>query len=419
MKMQLDQKKLKWQIIIIQLTVVMAFIGLAIPYTIFPIIFVKNVNASHMLLYSFLLSSYPLGQFIGMPVIGHLSDLFGRKRILSCTLLGATVSFILSGICIYLRWYYLLIFVRFFSGIFEGNSAIALAMINDLKHLINSKLKWFGKINVALTMGYLIGPLLGSFFSNHQLCGWFNFSTPFFVAAAIYFLTFIVVRLFFIETKSTDNIKIEKFNLMNIWKIPLINSYHYLMKSKLSGILLVSLFITSSADILYQFIPVYLAVHWAATANTLALGVFLLSIGKIFGGGYLVNTLFDMLKSEVRCIFLGLAFFVILILLLIKTKYLLFYMLLLLGIGVCISILITNSMTLISNTSEDHEQGSILGVAQSQRALWSIVVCNIASILCIFSFYIPFLMSVGFCLLSFIFLWHMAFKKTCPVMELV
>jgi DHA1 family tetracycline resistance protein-like MFS transporter len=320
-------------------------------------------------------------------------------------LIGATITFIISGILMIYQNYFLLILIRFFSGIFEGNSSISLAMINDLEFSAENKMKWFGKINVSLTIGYLVGPLLGSFFSNKTYCSWLGFSVPFFVSALIYFLTFLIVRYYFIETLNSPRLDNSDFRYLTILKTTLSNSYYFIVKSSLRGILFATLFITSTVDIIYQFIPIYLVAHWNAQAMTLALGVLLLSAGKIIGGGYLNNFLYTFLKSETKSILLILfiLFFLLTGLMLLDNQTL--FLLLLIAIGICISILITNCMALISNHSASHEQGIVLGAAQSQRALGSIILCNIASLSCALSFNIPFMICFLFIITGSSLLW--------------
>lgn len=402
-------RNLKWQLGIIQLTVMLSFIGLALPYTIFPLIFVEGQQTHSIVWYSFLISSYPLGQWFGMPIIGYLSDIFGRKKILAITLLLATITFILSGICIRYDYLFWLIIIRFFSGIVEGNSSIAMAMIHDLHDLIDSKLKWFGKINLSLTMGFLIGPFLGSLLSNNKLCSWFDFSVPFYGAAIFYFLAFCIVCWCFVETKKNINQPMNRIHFYKILEIPIKTSYFYLFQSNLRKVLLFSLILTTAADILYQFIPIYLAARWSADSSTLALAVFLLSVGKMIGSGYIINPLFAILQSESKCLLVGLAIitFVLVLLINLQLHYFLGSLLLL---GICIAVLITNATTLISNRAALDKQGVVLGVAQSSRVLTSAVFCNLMAISCQISFSSPFLMSLFFFLLAFSLLYRRKFQ---------
>ncbi len=112
--------------------------GTAMPYAIFAPLFINDggifsqtVNSSVTLNFTLgvTLAAYPLGQFIGAPIIGRLSDIKGRKKILVSTLFYAATGYFLSAIAIYNDNIYILIVSRFITGLFEANFAVA-------KHLL-------------------------------------------------------------------------------------------------------------------------------------------------------------------------------------------------------------------------------------------------------------------------------------------
>jgi MFS family permease len=156
-----EQKRQFWVILII---VFLGFIGISIPYLIFPALFLNPAysilpeswgESSHAILLGITLAAYPLGQFIGSPILGALSDDYGRKRMLIGSLAVTAISNLFTGFAIAWQQLELLIASRFITGLMEGNIAIARAMAADLKTL--SKHDAFGKINATSSIAYLLG----------------------------------------------------------------------------------------------------------------------------------------------------------------------------------------------------------------------------------------------------------------------
>jgi DHA1 family tetracycline resistance protein-like MFS transporter len=251
------------QYLLVHIVVLLTYIGLTLPYTIFPHLFVgDNSSSSRMILYSLLVSIYPLGQMIGMIIFGDLSDSYGRKNILLMTLAGAIITFILSGITLASHSYYLLIFIRFFCGMFEGNYTIALAIINDLSSQTGNKKKWYGRMNIAVTVGFILGPFLGTIFSDTRKVSWFDDSTPFYVAAIISVVTFIAVKFYFKETLR-NRIKTEYSRSLAKYLQNYVRKIRQCFQNNvLSRLILINLFITVAVDIIHIFMPVYMVHSW-------------------------------------------------------------------------------------------------------------------------------------------------------------
>lgn len=386
------------QIVLIHITVLLTYIGMTLPYAIFPRLFVGEQAASKMFLYSLLISIYPIGQAIGMMFFGNLSDSYGRKRILLITFAGATLTYLISGIMVGMQCYHTLVFVRFFCGMFEGNFSIATAVMNDISEKIGNKMKWFGRINIALTLGFMLGPFIGSIFSNTAVCKYFNYSTPFYLAAFISLIMMIAVKLFFVEPLIIQ--KSSPFELI----APILTGFKKiracLQRPLLSNLILLFTLISIAADVLYQFIPVFLVYKWNAAPKVLAIAVFVLSVGKIIGNGYLINLMDGLIKNPL--ITIGVTLFVLIMIVVnlffVSKPTLYIYFLLLLGI--CLALIITNMTTLISDVTESHSQGLILGFSQTLRIFTGAIFCNIAALSCYISFSIPFFITIGFSLVA-------------------
>src|SRR5688572_14292238 len=143
----------KQQLWIISLIVLTGFAGTSIAYPIFPPLFlhpsdhgiVSSVwsESARSIFLGITLAAYPLGQFIGSPILGGLSDRYGRKPILLISLLGSVLGYLLSGLSLEFNWLWILLFSRFLTGLMEGNIAIVRAMGADLESI--NKYKSIGR----------------------------------------------------------------------------------------------------------------------------------------------------------------------------------------------------------------------------------------------------------------------------------
>lgn len=388
-----------FNIVVLHVVVVLTYIGLALPYSIYPVIFINSNQSIGLFLYSLIITTYPIGQAVGMATFGHVSDIYGRKKILQLTLCGALFTFVLSGLCITYKTYFILIFVRFFCGLFEGNAVIAMAAITDMQNIFQDKVKWFGRINIAITVGFLVGPLLGSIFANHSLISWFNYSTPFYVGAVLSFITLLMVTLFFSETYFSNNSSNSHITVIGIFKSTAKNIIYYLKQPGISTLIFLYLLITSSVDTLYQFVPVYLVNKWHTPTGVLATSIFLLSAGKILGNSFFLNRLSILVSSEMLSIIFGLGTLILCLIILISVKSIVVFLLFIFLLGITIPLSLINATTVISNYTRKNKQGSVLGVAQSTRLVAGTIMCNIAASSCLMSFKMPFVLSIGLALI--------------------
>lgn len=167
-----------------------------------------SIDIGYILL-GFLVASYPFMQFIATPILGQISDKFGRKKVLALALTGTCLSYVGFAIGVITRNIPLLFASRMFDGITGGNISVAQAAIADISTPIN-RARNFGFIGAAFGLGLIIGPYIGGKLSDPNIVSWFSPATPFWFAASLSLINVISVLIFFPETLTEVR---NKFNI--------------------------------------------------------------------------------------------------------------------------------------------------------------------------------------------------------------
>jgi MFS transporter, DHA1 family, tetracycline resistance protein len=141
-----------------------------------------------------LTAAYALGQVIGAPVIGRLSDRYGRKPLLVLSVAGSALSFLILGAAQSLP---LIFAARLIGGLFGGNITVVQAYIADVTDEAD-RAKRFGLIGAAFGLGFIFGPPAGGLLSVS------GYSVPALAAAAVETLTLIFIAVILPESLTRE-----------------------------------------------------------------------------------------------------------------------------------------------------------------------------------------------------------------------
>lgn len=161
--------------IMIAVLIDMISIGLIIPVLPPLVGTFARTPAEHHLAYLAVAFAFGIANFFGSPVLGSLSDRFGRRPVMLIGFCGLALSFFVTAMATAL---WMLVAVRLVSGAMQANAAVANAYVADISQP-EERAKRFGMLGAAFGMGFILGPAMGG------ILGDINLHLPFFVAGSL------------------------------------------------------------------------------------------------------------------------------------------------------------------------------------------------------------------------------------------
>ncbi len=206
----------------------------------------------HNMIYGLTIALYMFCWFFGAAFLGDLSDKIGRKKSLLICLLGAAFSYLVSALAVVTHSLTLLLLGRIIGGFTSGSQPIAQAAIVDLSSEAD-KARNIGYVLMSMSLGFILGPLLGGLLADKQLMPWFNYSTPFYFTAIISLLNAVLLLIWFKETSVIQSgaFSIRINHAINIF----ISAFKHEKVAKLSVIFAIFIFGWSG---FYTFAPLFL-----------------------------------------------------------------------------------------------------------------------------------------------------------------
>ena len=335
-------------------------VGLGIIIPVLPKLIAELVNSNLSEASSWggiLMGTYAAMQFLFAPVIGGLSDSFGRRPVLLASLFAFGLDYILLGFAPNIGW----LFVgRLIAGITGASYSTATAYISDISEP-DKKAQNFGLIGAAFGLGFILGPILGG------IMGSFGSRIPFFASAALSLMNCIYGYFVLPESlpeKDRRAFDIKRANpfgsLIQIRKYP-----------KIVGLVL-CLFIVYVAGHANQSSWVYITMekfNWDEKMVGLSLGWVGLTVGLVQGG---LSRIIIPKIGQVQSVYIGLLIaFVGYFLFAFATQgWMMFAFMTFFAFS---GIAMPSIQSIISNQVPKNEQGEVQGTLTSLISLSSII----------------------------------------------
>ena len=305
-----------------------------------------------------LLSAFAITQFLFSPVIGNLSDSFGRRPVLLSSLMGFGIDYIILALAPAYGWLFI---GRVIAGITGASFTTAAAYIADISTNQTERAKNFGLIGAAFGLGFVLGPALGGL-----LATW-GIRAPFYAASALCLLNFLYGYFFLPESLSKENRRPFEWKRANPF-----GSLKFLTRHPEIGGLALGFFLiylgAQSIQSNWNFFTIY-RFHWSEKMVGISLAVVGVLIGGVQAG--LTRVVNPKIGNE-KSIYLGLSLYTLgLILFAFATQSWMMFAFL---IPYCLGGICGPSLqSIISGHVPANQQGELQGALTSLMSLTTII----------------------------------------------
>jgi multidrug resistance protein len=311
------------------------------------------------LILSLIFASFSLAQLIATPIIGRLSDQYGRKPLLLWCLFGTGISQILMALANSIPMIFI---ARILDGVTGGNNSVAQAMVADTVKGAD-RAKAFGLLGAAMGAGFLIGPAIGGLLSGISLTAPFWFSAVLAIAGSMLGFAILPESL---PSKSEQAAKQEPmFRLQPLIEaitspgVGVILSISFLATLALNTFILG--FQTYTVDVL-RLTPTQVGVLFALFGT--------ISVVMQAGG---ISLLLKYIKDPRKILFGSLAISTIVLLFLSTTEVLWTFTAVLIVHMFASAPQFPMVAAMVSNRARDEDQGGLLGINQAYVSMGQIV----------------------------------------------
>jgi len=353
-----DEKVQRRTLTLIFLTVFLDLLGVGILIPILP--FLVRQFQTDATTVGLLSLSYSAAQFVATPILGVLSDRYGRRPVLVFSIFGSAMGYFLFG---WAGSLWLMFFARIVDGITGGNISTAQACIADISSPAD-RAKNFGIIGMAFGLGFIIGPALGGFLSKIDI------HAPAYAAGGMALVTSLFAYFLLPETLPVERRKAGAAEWSDLNPLrPVVAAF----RNEALRVLLVSLFLLNFAFAALQtnFSLFTLArFAWGPEDNAWVFAFIGLMVA--FNQGFLVRKLLPIWKERPLAL-AGYAFFALgfLWIAVAPAGWMMYPASGLIAVG---SSFTNPTLTaFISQRVSDREQGSMLGTTQAVLSLTRVV----------------------------------------------
>src|SRR5512147_522932 len=232
-----------------------------------------------------LIASYAIMQLIGAPILGRLSDRFGRRPVLLVSVFGTFLGFLLLG---FANALWMLFASRILDGLTGGNLSVAQAYISDVTDE-KSRAKGLGMIGAAFGLGFIIGPATGGFLSQ------WGYAVPAFVAAAISFINLILIYAWLPESLTEE----KRSQMTEKRPAITLNALLVAFRRPFTGSILITRFFFGLAFAIFQTIfSLYALQKFNLTARDTGFVLTYVGVLSVIVQGFLVGRLTSQFRED-------------------------------------------------------------------------------------------------------------------------
>jgi DHA1 family tetracycline resistance protein-like MFS transporter len=243
-----------------------------------------------------LLFVYAFMQFICAPILGNLSDQYGRRPVLLFSLFGFGVDYIFLGFAPSFGWLFL---GRTISGITGASFTTASAYIADISNA-ETRAKNFGMIGAAFGLGFIIGPGIGGL-----LTGW-GIRAPFYAAAILTLLNWLYGYFVLPESLSKEHRRKFEWKRAN----PLGSLLNLKMYPAVTGLIVAMSLVYLGSHAVQSNWSYFTAYRFKWTPKTIGISLAVVGLLVAFVQAGLIRVITPRIGNE-RCIYLGLLLYAI------------------------------------------------------------------------------------------------------------
>ena len=232
-----------------------------------------------------LIASYAVMQLIGAPILGRLSDRFGRRPVLLLSVFGTFLGFLLLG---FANALWMLFASRILDGLTGGNLSVAQAYISDVTDEKNRS-KGLGMIGAAFGLGFIIGPVTGGLLSQ------WGYAVPAFAAAAISLINLVLIYAWLPESLIEE----KRSQMTEARPAVSLNALIVAFRRPFTGSILITRFFFGLAFAIFQTIfSLYALAKFNLTARDTGFVLTYVGVLSVIVQGFLVGRLTSRFRED-------------------------------------------------------------------------------------------------------------------------
>lgn len=337
----------------------------------------------------------PCAYILAAPIMGMWSDRWGRKKTLLISLFASLLGFLLPILAVGLKSFILVLLGRFLTGAASSSQPIAQAAITDVSSG-RQKAFYLSLVALAMTLAMVAGPALGAYLSDQHLIYWFDYRTPYYLAAFLVALNIVLV-LFFYKTDS--------YQTLQNGSLTFKNSIRGLLRAfsdrRISLLLIIFFFYEYAWSLYFQDLSLFLTHKFHYTVEHA--GLFMTYSGLWMSLGLLVIypllvRIFSLSHLLVFCLFIAFLGFVTCVFA--DTSQM--QWLSVIPVAIAVGMAYPTLLTLLSEQVQMTEQGWVMGAGASMLGLSWMISALMAGTLSNISINLPFVIATITLFIAFI-----------------